>query len=354
MKPKLIYFYPAKATFVERDISFLSKKFDILTQDLPWTHKGQILMNFAKQFFFILKNSSKTRVYLVMFGGYWSFLPALFGKLFNKQVFIILGGTDCVSFPEINYGSLRKPLLKWFIKKSYQWCTRLLPVDESLLFSNSHYHLNASHKQQGVKAFFKNLKTPYTVIPNGFDVEFWKNAPIKKIPNSFVSIAYINDKTRFTLKGFDRILKLATHFKEANFTLIGISEPYAKTLIMPQNVTLFHDLKPNELKAQLAKHQFYLQLSLSEGFPNALAEAMLMRCIPIGSAVGAIPKIIDQTGIVMTTPDEAQLIFEIEKLLNLAPLTLEVMGLSAQMQISTNFSIQNRIDLMCTTLSENL
>jgi len=56
----------------------------------------------------------------------------------------------------------------------------------------------------------------------------------------------------------------------------------------------------------------------------------------------------------MTTPDEAQLIFEIEKLLNLAPLTLEVMGLSAQMQISTNFSIQNRIDLMCTTLSENL
>lgn len=352
MKPKLIFFYPAKATFIERDISYLSKNYEVLTQDLPWINKYLILINFVRQKLFMLKHLFNTRIYLVMFGGYWSFFPALFGKIFNKRVFIILGGTDCVSFPEINYGSLRKQPLKWFIKKSYQWSERLLPVDDSLMFSDYDYNQNATFKSQGVKAFFKNLKTPYTVIPNGFDAKFWLSKSEDKIPNSFISVAYVNDESRFILKGFDSVLKLAAHFKDATFTLIGIAEAFAKTLTIPDNVILFNDLKPEAIKAQLAKHQFYLQLSLSEGFPNALAEAMLMRCIPIGSAVGAIPKIIGETGLILENNDNDLLISEIQKLLNQTPLTLEVMGISAQAQISENFSIAHRIELMRAILSE--
>lgn len=352
MKPKLIFFYPAKATFIERDISYLSKNYEILTQDLPWTNKQLILINFIRQKLFLLKNLFNTNVYLVMFGGYWSYLPALFGKIFNKHVFIILGGTDCVSFPEINYGSLRKQPLKWFIKKSYQWSERLLPVDDSLIFSDYNYNPNATNKLQGVRAFFKNLKTPYTVIPNGFDTEFWLSKSEAKKPNSFISVAYVNDESRFILKGFDSVLKLATHFKDATFTLIGISAAFAKTLTIPENVIIFNNLRPVEIKAQLAQHQFYLQLSLSEGFPNALAEAMLMRCIPIGSAVGAIRKIIGDTGLILINNDTELLVSEIQKLRNQMPLALEVMGISAQTQISENYSIAHRIELMLATLAE--
>lgn len=352
MKPKLIYFYPAKATFIERDINYLSKNYEVLTQDLPWTNKQLILINFIRQKLFMLKHLFDTRIYLVMFGGYWSYLPTLFGKFFNKRVFIILGGTDCVSFPEINYGSLRKQPLKWFIKKSYQWSERLLPVDDSLMFSDYNYNPNAINKLQGVKAFFKNLNTPYTVIPNGFDTEYWLSKSEVKIPNSFISVAYVNDESRFILKGFDSILRLAKRFKDATFTLIGISAAFAKTLAIPENVILFNDLKPEAIKEQLAQHQFYLQLSLSEGFPNALAEAMLMRCIPIGSAVGAIPKIIGDTGLILTNNDADLLVSEIQKLRNQTPLALEVMGISAKSQISENFNIAHRIELIRATLAD--
>ena len=33
---------------------------------------------------------------------------------------IIVHGTDCVDFSEINYGNLRIPLMKWFIEKSIE------------------------------------------------------------------------------------------------------------------------------------------------------------------------------------------------------------------------------------------
>ncbi|WP_332911264.1 glycosyltransferase [Algoriphagus boritolerans] len=58
-------------------------------------------------------------------------------------------------------------------------------------------------------------------------------------------------------------------------------------------------LKATELLKQYNTHQFYLQLSTSEGFPNALGEAMACGCVPIGSAVGAIPEIIDKTGFLL-------------------------------------------------------
>ena len=53
--------------------------------------------------------------------------------------------------------------------------------------------------------------------------------------------------------------------------------------------------------------QFYLQLSYSEGFPNALAESMLCGCIPIGSNVGEISKIIGDTGFILAHKDLALL-----------------------------------------------
>ena len=45
---------------------------------------------------------------------------------------------------------------------------------------------------------------------------------------------------------------------------------------------------------------------MSEGFPNAICEAMTCGCIPIGSNVGGIPDIIGDTGFLLMKRDVGQ------------------------------------------------
>ena len=352
MKPNLLYFYPKRATFIEKDITILKENYTVITQNLEWPNKYLLALNFIKQLFFILKNLKNTSFFIVMFGGYWSFLPTLMGRIFNKKVFVILGGTDCVSFPEFNYGSLRKQPLKWFIKKSCQWAYKLLPVDESLILSDYQYLPNATYKKQGVKAFFKNLKTPFTVIPNGFDTSFWKVNKDKITANSFISVAYVSDDTRLTLKGFDALVKLAEQFKEASFTMVGLSKKMTQKLNLPPNIKVYNHLSREKIRDEFASHSYYLQLSLSEGFPNALAEAMLCQCIPIGTAVGGIPKIIVNYGYVAPQQDLETLIAETKKLVTLPQSELKKKGKAAREHIVTHYSLENRAKLLNSVLTQ--
>jgi glycosyltransferase involved in cell wall biosynthesis len=62
------------------------------------------------------------------------------------------------------------------------------------------------------------------------------------------------------------------------------------------------------LNALFQEHQYYMQLSISEGFPNAPCEAMLCGCIPIGSNVAALPLIIGKTGYVLKHRNKEELI----------------------------------------------
>ena len=65
------------------------------------------------------------------------------------------------------------------------------------------------------------------------------------------------------------------------------------------NIRVVGKERPEALVQLYNTHEYYLQLSSSEGFPNALGEAMACGCVPIGSAVGAIPEIIGYTGLLL-------------------------------------------------------
>ncbi|MFD0861286.1 glycosyltransferase family 4 protein [Sungkyunkwania multivorans] len=339
----IIYIYPAPSTFIKKDIDFLSKNYAVKVPKHHWSNKWSTPINFFKQFLFLCRHLFHSKAVIVMFGGYWSFLPSLFGRLFKTPVFIILGGTDCVSFPSLGYGSLRKPVLRTFIKWSYQLCTKLIPVHESLVLSENKYFLKVAEQHQGYKHHFPGVRTDHEVIHNGFDPLFSLEGPHKKERNSFITVASINDMTRFKLKGIDIIFELAKVFKECSFTIIGMSKDVERQLPrIPKNVSMHPFLSQKVFKTYLYRSEFYLQLSISEGFPNALGEAMLCECIPIGTSVGAIPDIIDDTGFVITERDKDLTLALFEKILEMDDATRSHLRKKSRQRIIEEFNISER------------
>jgi glycosyltransferase involved in cell wall biosynthesis len=283
----IIYTFPIRTAFIDRDLEMITPSHQI--KALEFTQSpSKLILYFLLQFFQLLWYLPRTSQYLCFFGGYHSVLPVWFGKVFGKKCTIQAGGMDCMNMPEIDYGNFRKKWLKRATVYSFKNCSLILPVAEALVKQDYQYDPRISSKQ-GILHLIPDLKTPIQVIPNGFDTTFWKDSKNDREPFTFISVATgTSHAARAIVKGYDLIEKLAEANPNWSFTLVGDLNYYSSN----PNIRILGKLDPRELKNQLNSHLFYLQLSTSEGFPNALGEAMSCGCIPIGSAVGAIPEII--------------------------------------------------------------
>lgn len=202
---------------------------------------------------------------------------------------------DCMNMPEINYGNFRKKWLKKATIYSFKNCSLILPVAQALIKQEYQFDPKISSKQ-GLLNLIPDLKTPMQVIPNGFDTDYWKDLGETRNQSSFISVATgTSHPPRAQVKGYDLIEQLAGNHPDWTFTLVGDSNYNSYN----PNVKVLGKQGIKELRSFYNSHQFYLQLSTSEGFPNALGEAMACGCVPIGSAVGAIPEIIGEKKLIL-------------------------------------------------------
>jgi len=309
MKQRVFYTHSVKTSFVKKDVGLLEENYLVRTFFFNPNNKFLVPLQFIKQFFIAGFLILKSDIVITQFAGYQSFLPALFARLYGKPSLIILGGTDCVSFPSIRYGNFFRPGLKQFTAWSLRLATHLSPVHKSLVKSKYTY-TNDDHPEQGYLAFCPKVKAPFTELFYGYDSSQFKNDK-EKNPNSFITVGFLNHVTYFR-KGIDLIIMLATEKPDYTFTIVGGTIDNLPIDDVPSNVKLVDSVSYDELKDLYATHEFYFQLSICEGFPSAICEAMLCGCIPIGSDVAAIPEIIGDTGFVLKHKNNNELLQLIE------------------------------------------
>lgn len=343
MRGKMIlYTFPVRTAFIDRDLEMIRPVAEI--KPMEFTQSPiKLPFYFILQFFQLLWFLPRTSQYLCFFGGYHSVLPVWFGKVFGKKVTIQAGGTDCINMPEIGYGNFRKKWLRKATVYSFKNCSLILPVAEALVKQDYSYDPQINPKQ-GLFNLIPDLRTPIRVIPNGFDTDFWRDLGRERKSFSFISVATgTSNPSRAIVKGYDLIEKLAKNHPDWTFTFVGDSKYVSQNL----NVTVLGKMESSELLELYNSHQFYFQLSTSEGFPNALGEAMACGCVPVGSAVGAIPEIIERSGFILEKKD----LGELETILgSVQNISLDDLRKIAPERIKTFFSFSARKTLLVESL----
>lgn len=336
-KPKLLFIYKTPSSFVLKDRELLARNFEVVS--FSFNPKKKILtpVELLKELIFLLVHVWSSKAIVCEFADYHTVLPTLLGKLLGKPCHLILCGTECYSFPSINYGNHNKKLMSAATCFSIRNATHVMPVHKSMVLSNYTYS-DSDYLQQGYKAFCKNVETPFTEINYGYDSSAFFFNQETKIKNSFLTVAVNAKGSTFYRKGIDLIIELAKQCPDYNFTLLGVKDELDQ-LQLPENITLFPPVPHNELIRFYSKHDFYFQLSIAEGFPNALCEAMLCECIPIGSDVFGISDIIGDTGFILKKKDVALLKNLVDEAVKSDKITL---AKKARQRIVENFPEEKR------------
>ncbi|MFK7758126.1 MAG: glycosyltransferase family 4 protein [Flavobacteriales bacterium] len=342
---RLLMVYDKRSTFVGRDVDLLSEDYTVSEFHFNVVPKWKTPVAFLSQFFYLIFRGWTLKKVVCQSAGYLSFLPSVLSKVMPFKCYIIAIGTDASRLPEINYGHYTKPVLKWFATQSYRLCERILPVHKSLHKSTYTYD-DIAFSQQGFGHFIPNLSTPVTEVVNGYrHALFTQNLAHNARPKDFLTVAVKLNKAAYFRKGLDLILASARALPQHSFTVVSEFEPLES---IPENVTLVKNVSQQELVQIYNAHKFYLQISMFEGFPNALCEAMLCGCVPIGSEVAAIPEIIKDTGYLLKRRD-ADLLAGLLKEALANPNNAE---LEPRKRILEEFPVERRKRELLTAISE--
>ncbi|MEY2923527.1 MAG: hypothetical protein RLZZ337_67 [Bacteroidota bacterium] len=344
---RVLLLCPKKNTFVLRDLEILRSIFiEVDLVVLPTESKLKLIPLLLKSLYQSVFRLRKYNIIASWFVGYHSVLPFVFGKLYGKKTIAFLGGTECHNFPEFNYGNYRKNLYAFVTHQSLRFSDIILPVHESLIFSFITYD-KVTFPEQGILAFNKQLNGIIEELYCGFELQKQWDVSTK-IPNSFLTVSSQLYGMDYTRKGVDMTILLAKTFPNYSFTIVG--NGYSGENL--PNLRVLDAISYNELIDVYIKHQFYLQLSVAEGFPNALAEAMLYGCIPIGSSVFGIPFIIGDTGFILNSRSMAECTKLIASVVELHGDKKRELANRASGRIQTHFTFQKRKTNLLSVLNE--
>jgi glycosyltransferase involved in cell wall biosynthesis len=264
-----------------------------------------------RQALFLLRaRAAGVRDVFVHFAGHHAVVPVLLGF----RTHIIVAGSDACSFPGIDYGSFRKRGMARSIAFAMRRAATILPVHASLeRFNNTYSDLGPT--AQGYAHHVKGGLPRSVEVPYGFDTAFWSAGDARRDPHSVLCVAFgaAPHNNVYHRKGIDLILEAALRLPSHRFTIVGVTPPGA-WMDVPDNVSLLGVVNPGALRDLYARTSIYLQPSVMEGFPNALAEAMLMGCLPIASDMTAMPHMVGLAGLLLEKRDAGLLVEAIGRL----------------------------------------
>ena len=256
------------------------------------------------------------------FASVYSSLLVLFAHFFGKKSILVLGGVDVAKEKDFQYGIWNSWWKSPIIRYGITHANIVLAVDPFL-------------KREAVRLAHYSGDNIITV-PTGYDANFWK--PSGNKDGLVLTVASCPDLVRARLKGIDTFISIARKMPDVRFRVIGIDPRVASAFEVPPNLECRSFSSREEVLHSYQRAKVYCQLSYREGLPNALCEAMLCECIPVGTKVGGIPTAIGDAGFLVEYNDEKHTVEAIRKGLTRPSDD----GMRARSRIASQFSLPQR------------
>jgi glycosyltransferase involved in cell wall biosynthesis len=204
-------------------------------------------------------------------------------RLVGKPVVIVPGQYELACAPEGNYGLQLENRKRW--RRGILALKRAAAV---LAVSDFHGELLSS---VGVPT--ERLQRIY----HGFEMAAFRPGHAQE--NIVITVTHFRDRQRIWHKGLEAFAEAAALVPEARFVIAGDYSPenaeYLQGLAHGR-LELTGSLSQDEVASLLGRAKVYAQLSATETFGCALAEAMLCGCIPVVTNRGSLPEVAGDLG----------------------------------------------------------
>jgi glycosyltransferase involved in cell wall biosynthesis len=320
MNLKILLVYRHPATFIENDCKILKKYFAVYTHRTKFSIK-----NLLKLFLLI----NKVDLVFAWFANWSAVISLLFSKLMKKKFIVVGGGLDSTWILKKN--KIKNLEIRGLFEK-------IQKIISKFVFNHADFVIPVSKfAMKGILLISKPKRIK--VVYNGIPIRRITKCKKQNIVLTVGSITNLNIKK----KGLLTFAKVTTLLPEIKFFIIGSYNE--KSLLYRilrsiggKNLYFTGYLDKNELFKFMSKAKVYCQLSYSESFGYALAEAMLHQCIPIVTKRAALPEVVGNTGFYVKYGDYKRTARTIKKVLNLP----KNLGKKARKRIVEKFNIERR------------
>jgi glycosyltransferase involved in cell wall biosynthesis len=297
VRPRVLYVHSRKASFVAIDRAILAERYEV--EDLY--QPGRLPDPVA-----VVRGVLRADLVFGWFASWHTFLPITLAWILRRPSVMVVGGFDTANMPDIGYGyqqgGLRRLASRWIMRRAGR------------LVTNSEYSLGELERNASVPA------ARVTVIHHGVPDPFGALPPERKRREALT----VGHLVRSTLeqKGHRPFVAAARELPDVAFTFVGRWHDDAiddLRAIAGDNVEFTGWLSDDELLERYRRAAVYVQASRHEGFGLAVAEAMLAGCVPVVMDVTAMPEVVGDAGVLISSQDAGAVAAGVRRALDAGP-----------------------------------
>jgi glycosyltransferase involved in cell wall biosynthesis len=328
-RPRILYVHSRKASFVAIDRAILAERYEV--ED--WYQPGRV-----PNLIGLIPALLRADLVFGWFASWHTFFPITLAWLLRKPSVQIVGGFDTANMPDIGYGYQQGGLRRWASRWIMRRATRLVTNSE---YSRREIAANTPFGPERVTVVHHGVPDPFGPLDD--------SRPRERMALTVGAI----DAGTLVQKGQLPFVEAARQLPDVRFVFAGkwLDDSIEQLrAVAGHNVELTGWVSDEQLEDLYARATAYVQASRHEGFGLAVAEAMLAGCVPVVMDVTAMPEVVGDAGVLISSQDPDAVADGIRRALALGP---EAHG-RARERIVREFPLRIREEGILAVVGETL